>query len=253
MKNVMIYVPYNLRKFLNSQNIQNFIKESPNFEFIRTLLFDADTFPIEFLRGIKFLLEVNTREAEIQFSRAFEKKTSLPVGISQKLKSTISLDINLQSESIDDIIQEQKMRFKKRNRLDELLRAYHVLSLEKMAEMMEFEDTNRLEKFLIELPEQVPVKILGGKVYLGRHDFTGTMIEEMNKALEGWERSGFGAYSSTVFSCQIDGGTHPLREAHYQCVSCHRFVCETCYTSLKEVGRIICPFCESSLRFIASQ
>ena len=237
--------PEKLRELLNGKEFRNAMEESPYFALIK----ETATFPVDFLRGIAFLLQDNLIDAEVYLKKAFEKKDSLPIEISQQIESTYKISIRMQSTT--EIIQDQKIRFKRRNRLDELLKTYDELSLEKMTRLMDLKDNTELENFLIELPENVPVKILGNKVRLGRHDFTSSMIEKMDKALEGWERSGFGAYSSTVFSCQIDGGTHPLKEAHYQCVSCHRFVCDMCYTALKEVGRIICPYCESSLRFIA--
>jgi len=58
--------------------------------------------------------------------------------------------------------------------------------------------------------------------------------------------------SGIPFFCQIDGDSHPATDKAYQCTSCKRFVCGSCFNDLSAIERTSCPMCDGSLQLFTT-
>lgn len=52
---------------------------------------------------------------------------------------------------------------------------------------------------------------------------------------------------SQHFYCQIDQELHFITESHYTCITCRRYLCESCYSVSLSVGKSNCPNCNGEL------
>ncbi|MHA1940594.1 MAG: zinc-ribbon domain-containing protein [Candidatus Hodarchaeales archaeon] len=49
------------------------------------------------------------------------------------------------------------------------------------------------------------------------------------------------------FFCQLDNEKHPAMDSAFQCETCARHVCDSCYRDMNMVGLVNCSYCGGNL------
>ncbi|MHA2225072.1 MAG: zinc-ribbon domain-containing protein [Candidatus Hodarchaeales archaeon] len=49
------------------------------------------------------------------------------------------------------------------------------------------------------------------------------------------------------FFCQLDNEKHPATDSAFQCEQCARYVCDSCYRSIRAAGFLVCSYCKGNL------
>ena len=72
------------------------------------------------------------------------------------------------------------------------------------------------------------------------------IIQELNaqRLFDGMIEDNHLLLQQSTYLCQIDQTPHTIFELHFQCVTCLRFICSSCFQS---AGSDICPFCKGDL------
>lgn len=114
--------------------------------------------------------------------------------------------------------------------LRQLSLSCETLSLAELTELLNFQNTSTLKKWLLkEAVGKVAFKLKGDSVDFSHITSDITSIHR------------------TSFFCVLDSEAHPATESAYQCKVCKRFVCSSCYQLMVMTAVSNCPYCGEDL------
>lgn len=114
------------------------------------------------------------------------------------------------------------------NKLQKLSSTCESLDLDELREILDFQVTDSLKKWLLrDALDKISFRLSGKTIYFNQPE------TRLNNRIS--------------FFCQIDSENHPSTDNAYQCSSCNRFVCASCFEDSVQVGIISCPFCNGEL------